>query len=72
MAETYIDITEDTAREGLKHIGMDDWSINIMIELFRTIRGRYGSETTETVDHITGKEPTSMIEFANDYAEAFR
>ena len=68
---TYIDITEDTAREGLKQIGMDDWSINIMIELFRTIRGGYGSETTEAVEHITGKEPISLTEFANDYAEVF-
>jgi hypothetical protein len=68
---TYIDITEDIAREDLKQIGMDDWSINIMIELFRTIRGGYGSETTETVDHITGKEPTRMAEFANNYPEVF-
>jgi hypothetical protein len=46
---TYIDITEDTTREGLKQIGMDDWFINLMMELFRTIRGGYGSETTEGI-----------------------
>ena len=69
---TYIDIAEDTAREGLKQIGMDDWSINIMIELFSTIRGGYGSETTEAVEDITGRRPISMTEFANDYAEVFR
>ena len=69
---TYIDITEDTAREGLKQIGMDDWFINIMIELFRTIRVGYGSETAEAVEHITGRKPISMTEFANDYADVFR
>ena len=69
---TYIDITEDTARQVLKQIGMDDWSINIMIELFRSIRGGYGSEMTEAVEHITGRKPISMTEFANDYAEVFR
>ena len=69
---TYIDITEDTARKGLKQIGMDDWFINIMIELFRTIRVGYGSETTEAVEHITGRKPISMTEFANDYADVFR
>jgi hypothetical protein len=51
---------------------MDDWSINIMIELFNTIRGGYGSETTEAVEDITGRRPISMTEFANDYAEVFR
>ena len=69
---TYIDIAEDTAREGLKQIGIDDWYINIMIELFSTIRGGYGSETTEAVEDITGRRLISMTEFANDYAEVFR
>jgi uncharacterized protein YbjT (DUF2867 family) len=66
---TYIDVPENAAREGLKQIGIDDWVINIMIELFRTIRVGYGAETTEAVEHITGKEPISMT---NDYAELFR
>jgi hypothetical protein len=43
-----------------------------VIELFGSIRGGYGSKTTEAVEHITGKEPISMIEFANDYSEVFR
>jgi hypothetical protein len=51
---------------------MDDWFINVMIELFRDIREGYGSETTEAVEHITGRRPISMTEFANDYAEVFR
>jgi hypothetical protein len=51
---------------------MDDWSINIMIELFSTIREGYGSETTEAVKDITGRRPISMTELANDYAEVFR
>src|ERR671910_1523231 len=64
---TYIDIAEDTAREGLKQIGMDDWYINIMIELFSTIRGGYGSETTEAVEDITGRKPISFEQFAKHY-----
>lgn len=43
-----------------------------MIELFSTIRGGYGSETTEAVEDITGRRPISMTEFANDYTEVFR
>nr|MDQ3984431.1 SDR family oxidoreductase [Thermoproteota archaeon] len=31
----YVDISEDQAREGMKAIGMDEWFINSMMELFR-------------------------------------
>ena len=48
---------------------MDDWSINIMIELFSTIREGYGSETTEAVEDITGRRPISMTELANEYLD---
>jgi uncharacterized protein YbjT (DUF2867 family) len=69
---SYIDITEDDARKGMKQIGMDEWFINIMIELFRIIREGYGSETTTAVEHITGRKPISFAQFAKDYAEALR
>src|SRR5215207_8388464 len=69
---SYIDITEDDARKGMKQIGMGEWFINIMIELFRIIRAGYGSETTTAVEHITGRKPISFAQFAKDYAEAFR
>lgn len=69
---SYIDITEDDARTGMKQIGMDEWFINIMIELFRIIRAGYGSETTTAVEHITGRKPISFAQFAKDYAEALR
>ncbi|HEU4824699.1 MAG TPA: SDR family oxidoreductase [Nitrososphaeraceae archaeon] len=69
---SYIDITEDDARKGMKQIGMDEWFINIMIELFRIIRAGYGSETTTAVEHITGRKPISFAQFAKDYAEALR
>ena len=69
---SYMDITEDNARDGMKQIGMGEWFINIMIELFRIIRAGYGSETTAAVEHITGRKPISFAQFAKDYAEAFR
>jgi uncharacterized protein YbjT (DUF2867 family) len=69
---SYMNITEDDARNGMKQIGMGEWFINIMIELFRIIRAGYGSETTTAVEHITGRKPISFAQFAKDYAEAFR
>jgi uncharacterized protein YbjT (DUF2867 family) len=69
---SYIDITEDDARKEMKQIGMGEWFINIMIELFRIIRAGYGSETTTAVGHIIGRKPISFAQFAKDYAEALR
>jgi uncharacterized protein YbjT (DUF2867 family) len=68
---SYIDISEDDARKGMKQVGVDDWSINIMIELFRIIRAGYGSETNTAVEHIIGRKPLPFAQFARDYAESF-
>jgi uncharacterized protein YbjT (DUF2867 family) len=68
---SYVDISEDDARKGMKQIGVDDWSINIMIELFRIIRAGYGSQTNTAVEHIIERKPLPFAQFARDYAEAF-
>jgi uncharacterized protein YbjT (DUF2867 family) len=69
---SYVNITEEDARKGMKQIGMGDWFIDIMVELFRIIRAGYGSETTTAVEDITGRKPISFAQFAKDYAEVFR
>src|SRR5215203_5025869 len=69
---SYVSITEDDARKGMKQIGMGDWFIDIMMELFRIIKAGYGSETTTVVEDITGRKPIPFAQFAKDYAEVFR
>lgn len=69
---SYVNITEEDARKGMKQIGMSDWFIDIMMELFRIIRAGYGSETTTVVEDITGRKPISFAQFAKDYAKVFR
>jgi uncharacterized protein YbjT (DUF2867 family) len=69
---SYVDITEEDARKGMKQIGMGNWFIDIMVELFRIIRAGYGSETTTVVEDITGRKPIPFAQFAKDYAEVFR
>ena len=69
---SYVNITEDDSRKGMKQIGMGDWFIGIMMELFRIIRAGYGSETTTVVEDITGRKPIPFAQFAKDYAEALR
>jgi uncharacterized protein YbjT (DUF2867 family) len=69
---SYIDVTEEDARKGMKQMGADDWLVNIVLELFRIIRGGYGSQITTVVEQITGRKPTSFGQFAKDYAKFFR
>jgi uncharacterized protein YbjT (DUF2867 family) len=69
---SYIDVTEDQARNGLKQVGMDDWFVDIMIELFRIIRAGYGSVATTTVEQVTGRKPILFSQFARDYAGGLR
>jgi uncharacterized protein YbjT (DUF2867 family) len=68
---SYVSITEEHARNGMKQIGMGDWFIDIMMELFSIIRTGYGSEATTVVENITGRKPIPFAQFTKDYAEAF-
>jgi uncharacterized protein YbjT (DUF2867 family) len=69
---SYIDVTEEDARKGMKQMGADDWSIDIMLELFRITRAGYGSQTTIAAEHIIGRKPISFAQFAKDYAQVLR
>lgn len=66
---TYVDVTEEDARKGLKQMCADDWFIDVMLELFRINRAGYGSQTTTAVEHIMGRKPISFAQFAKDYAK---
>ncbi len=68
----YVDISEDQAREGMKAIGMDEWFINSMMELFSITRAGYVSDVSPAVEEVTGKKPITFGEFAKDYSSAFR
>jgi uncharacterized protein YbjT (DUF2867 family) len=70
---SYVSISEDDARKGMKDIGWDEWRINFLIELYNIIRLGYLSEVySSPVEEITGKRAISFSQFAKDYAETFR
>jgi uncharacterized protein YbjT (DUF2867 family) len=69
---SYVDVTEEDARKGMKQMGADDCFIDVMLELFRITRAGYGSQTTAAVEHIIGRKPISFAQFAKDYAEVLR
>ena len=68
----YVDISEDQAREAMKAIGMDEWFINSMMELFSITRVGYASDISSAIEEVTGKKPITFSKFAKDYSSAFK
>jgi uncharacterized protein YbjT (DUF2867 family) len=68
----YVNISDEDARKGMKDMGVDEWTINSMIELFGITRAGYLSEISPAVEQVTGKKPITFSQFAKDYAQAFK
>jgi uncharacterized protein YbjT (DUF2867 family) len=68
---SYVNISEDDARKGMKETGWDDWTINYMMELFNIIRMGYLSQVSSVIEDVTRKRAISLNQFAKDYSRAF-
>ncbi len=69
---SYVSISEDDARKGMKEIGWNEWRINFLIELYNIIKQGYLEEISTPVEEVTGKRAFSFSQFAKDYADAFQ
>ena len=69
---SYVNISEEEARGAMKEMGMSDWIINTISELYGYFRKGNASQVSSAVEEVTGKKPISFSQFAKDYAEAFR
>lgn len=67
---SYIDISEEEAREGMKKVGMSDWLIEDIVKFYGIIKSGYASRINNTIEEITGKRPILFSKFAKDYAKA--
>ena len=68
----YVNMSDEDARNGMKDMGADEWTINSMIELFGITRAGYLSEISPAVEQVTGNKPITFSQFARDYAGAFK
>jgi uncharacterized protein YbjT (DUF2867 family) len=69
---SYVSVSEEEARAGMKEMGMDDWLINTLLELSNYFKKGHASQVSSAVEEVTGKKPVSFSQFANDYAQLFR
>src|SRR3954447_3239385 len=68
----YVNISDEEARKAMKGIGMEDWLIDCMMELYSIIKDGHEAQITNAVEQIVGKKPVSFSQFAKEYAEFFR
>jgi uncharacterized protein YbjT (DUF2867 family) len=69
---SYTNISDDAAGEAMKKLGMNDWHINLVIELFNLSRTGYLSAISPVVEDVTGNNPISISQFGRDYADSFK
>jgi uncharacterized protein YbjT (DUF2867 family) len=68
----YVNISDEDARGAMKEVGLDDWLINTISDLYIYFRKGYASHISPAIEEVTGKKPKTFAQFAKDYAEAFR
>ena len=50
---SYVDISEEDSRRGMKQIGMEDWVVDAIMEFFSIVRAGHASQTTTVAEQIT-------------------
>ncbi len=68
----YVSISNEEARGGMKEMGINDWLISTILELYNYFRKGYASQVSSAVEEVTGKTPIAFTQFAKDYVEKFR
>jgi uncharacterized protein YbjT (DUF2867 family) len=66
---SYVDISEEDLRNGMKEMGIVDWSVDNALELYRMYRSGYRSQVTTVVEQLTEQKPTSFSQFAKSYVQ---
>ncbi len=69
---SYVNVSEEDTRVGMKAMGWDDWLINATLQFFDLYRKGYSSQYHQKFKKYLGRRPISFTQFANDYAQAFR
>ena len=67
----FVDVPEDAAKSAMLQHHMPEWMVNAMMELERSYKENKYSETTDTVQQLTGRPPHSFRQFVEDHKESF-
>lgn len=68
----YVAVPVDAAKQSMSQMGMDDWTVNLMGDYMTAYSANWGDLVTDDFQRVTGKAPRSFMQFATDFAGAFR
>lgn len=68
----YVDVPDHEARRGLLAAGLPEWLVTNLVILFGLIREGVMGEATDSVRSLTGTPARTFLEFATEFAGAFR
>jgi len=68
---SFVNVPEQTFREGLRRIGMPDWQADGLIEDYAHYRRGEASDISPAIKEVTGEAPRPFLAFARDYRAAF-
>ncbi len=68
----YVDVPEDTVRQGMQGAGMPEPIVNALLELYASYKAGLAAEVSPVVEQVTGKKPISFEQFVQDYAEVWQ
>lgn len=69
---SYVNVSEEDTRVGMKAMGWDDWLINAALQFFDLYKKGYASKVSTDVEEVLGRRPISFSQFDKDYAQAFK
>lgn len=69
---SYVNISEEEARRAMKDIGLSEWWIDTIIEVYEYYKRGSQQQVSSAVEEVTGKKPISFSQFAKDYAQVFK
>ncbi len=62
-------IPDNDMRKILQEAGLEEWRINAIFAQYSVIAGNYALDVIEEVKRLTGQNPRSFVQFAQDYKE---
>ena len=68
----YVDLSDEQLKAGLIASGQPDWQATALVELNVNARQGHASTVTDTVERLTGRPATTLAQFAEAHAAAFR
>lgn len=69
---SYVDVSDDVIRSGMKAGGLPEWLIETLIELNSFQKAGRTAQVSPDVENVTGRKPKSFDQWAGENIEAFR